>query len=536
MSHAPLFPASPARTPFPRPFIRFAATLAAVAALAVGSPAAAAEPGGAVLQFGLYGKDGEAWWAWQTMKRRKPELVNGLTADVVNTSGGVALRARAAAGTDGNALCRRIVGAGFGCLVIEQAPAAPPAARTAETTITTVKPTTKPPEAQVLAQAPAQAPAAPPAQAAAPAPAPPPPAVVSTAVPPAIVPVAMVAPKAPEPAREPVKTITTAVVPPPPPAPVAAPITVAMAAPPAAAPAATPTATPAGGLRFAPFAPPPAAPAAKPPGAPTHAGMPGHDGVFLYNDEEARVLREIEGRARVRGRLGAIIPDTKIDISPAVLKRENWNLCAITFDDGPHRTVTRQILEILNQEKIVATYFPVGRVAAHYPDIIKEWVAAGHEIGNHSQTHADLRPLPAEAQRFEIAEANRILRTMGANPVLFRPPYGRYTLDLLAIAREEKMSPVLWNVDTRDWQMRDPDKIVQHVKTAAGTGSVLLMHSTYPSTATALPRVIADLRAKGCQFVTLTEWIERMRNLAAPMMVNAAEPVVSAGAPVGAPH
>ncbi|HYH18163.1 MAG TPA: polysaccharide deacetylase family protein [Azospirillum sp.] len=529
MSHAPLSQAPHVRTPFPRALIRFAATLTAIAALTTGIPAGAAEPGGAVLQFGLYGKEGEAWWAWQTMKRRKPELVNGLTADVValgaGNQGGVALRARTAAGTDGNALCRRIVGAGFGCLVIEQAPAAAPAPRSAETTITTVKPTIKPSPAPQPAPAPALAEVPPAPQA-------------------VVVPVAMAAPKAPEAPA----TITTAVLPPSAPPP--APITVAMAAPPpppppappsqsvapAPAPAAPAQATPAGGLRFAPFAPPPAAPA-KPAGAATHAGMPGHDGVFLYNDDEARVLREIEGRARVRGRLGAIIPDTKIDISPAVLKRENWNLCAVTFDDGPHRTVTRQILEILNQEKIVATYFPVGRVAAHYPDIIKEWVAAGHEIGNHSQTHADLRPLPAEAQRFEIAEANRILRTMGANPVLFRPPYGRYTLDLLAIAREEKMAPVLWNVDTRDWQMRDPDKIVQHVKTAAGTGSVLLMHSTYPSTAAALPRVISDLRSKGCQFVTLSEWIERMRNLAAPMMVNAAEPVVSAGAPLGgAPH
>ncbi|PWC55956.1 hypothetical protein TSO221_03425 [Azospirillum sp. TSO22-1] len=231
-----------------------------------------------------------------------------------------------------------------------------------------------------------------------------------------------------------------------------------------------------------------------------------------------------------------MVPDTDLDIMPALLTKRGWNLCALTFDDGPHRTVTRQILDILNAEKIRATYFPVGNAASKNPEVIRDFVAGGHEIGNHSFTHSDLRAMPSEAQRFEIAETNRILRNLGANPVLFRPPYGRYTLELLSNIRKEAMSPVLWSVDTRDWQVRDPDKIVQHVKTDAGTGSVILLHSTYPSTANALPRVIATLRAKGCEFVTLSEWIASMRNLAAPQMVNAAEPVVSASMPSNNPR
>nr|WP_247886439.1 polysaccharide deacetylase family protein [Azospirillum brasilense] len=222
---------------------------------------------------------------------------------------------------------------------------------------------------------------------------------------------------------------------------------------------------------------------------------------------------------------------------PATLKEEGWNLCALTFDDGPHRVVTRQILDVLNREKIPATYFPVASVAENQGEVIRDFLAAGHEIGNHSLTHADLRAMAPDAQRHEIAEANRILRGFGANPVLFRPPYGRYTPDLLTIAREESMSPVLWTVDTRDWQVRDPDRIVQHVKTEAGTGSVLLLHSTYPSTLNALPRVIAAMRAKGCEFVTLSEWIERMHQIAtpatamAPTLVNAG---VNAGLKTGA--
>ncbi len=382
-------------------FSALALAMLAATPLPARAAATAAEPK-ALLQLGLYQKDGEAWWAWESLRRATPDLAEGLSPKVVpldakRQGSGVALRASAPADLDVRALCRRMVGAGFGCLVLD----APPAPAT---------------------------PIAPPA------------------------------------------------------------------------PAATP-------------APPPTSQA-------------GADGAFSYGPDDARTMADIERHGRRKGRLGAVIPDTTWDVTPAVLKRENWNLCALTFDDGPHRVVTRQILDVLNREKIRATYFPIGRVAENQGDVIRDFIAAGHEIGNHSLSHSDLRAMTPEAQRFEIAEANRILRGFGANPVLFRPPYGRYTLDLLAIARDERMSPVLWTVDTRDWQVRDPDKIVQHVKTEAGTGSVLLLHSTYPSTLTALPRVIGEMRAKGCEFVTLSEWIDRMRLLAN-------DPVVSASAQTG---
>ena len=451
-------PLQPSRTK------RLASALLGVVALAIcaGEPARAAGPapaGGSALQLGLFQKEADAWSAWQTMQRRKPDLATGLTPAVVTLGGGVALRATPGPGGNAATLCRRFLGAGFGCVVVDKG--------TAATAATAAAP---PP--------PAAAPAAPVGTR----------TEVAAAVPPAVPPAA-----APVPAARPTPGVI----------PVALP-----AAPPVRATSADSTAAD------------PASPSVL-------------DGIYTYNDEQRTTMVEIEKRARKRGRLGAVVPDTDLDVQPAVLTKRGWNLCALTFDDGPHRTVTRQILETLNKEKIPATYFPIGRVAAQHGDIIRDFIASGHEIGNHSQTHADLRALPPEAQRFEIAEANRILRSLGANPVLFRPPYGRYTLDLLAITREERMSPVLWNVDTRDWQVRDPDKIVQHVKTDAGTGSVILLHSTYPSTANALPRIISTLRAKGCEFVTLSEWIASMRNLAAPMMVNAAEPVVSARASIG---
>ncbi|TWA66118.1 peptidoglycan/xylan/chitin deacetylase (PgdA/CDA1 family) [Azospirillum baldaniorum] len=387
----------------------FALPLAAGMVIALPDGVARAADGPSLLQLGLFQREGDAWWAWDSLRRGSPDLADGLSPAVVPLDArrqgeGVALRATAPVGLDVTALCRRMLGAGFGCLVLDSPPSAPPPA---------------PP-----LPAPSQA-----------------------------------SPQAPE-------------------------------------------------IR------PPADSAQLAPPRPNVDGKA--DVAITYPPEAARTMVAIEKSVRRKGRLGAVIPDTALDVMPATLKEEGWNLCALTFDDGPHRVVTRQILDVLNREKIPATYFPVASVAENQGEVIRDFIAAGHEIGNHSLTHADLRAMDPEAQRHEIAEANRILRGFGANPVLFRPPYGRYTPDLLAIAREESMSPVLWTVDTRDWQVRDPDRIVQHVKTEAGTGSVLLLHSTYPSTLNALPRVIAAMRAKGCEFVTLSEWIERMHQIATP--------------------
>lgn len=478
-------PAAPARITAPT-------RTSAPAATPAMAPAAAPAPDGPFLQLGIYSGDGDAWLSWKNLQQRERDLTAGLTASVMPLDGksgaGVALYAQVVKGTDARALCRRIVGAGFGCLVIDRpAPTEKPAEKTATASA-------------AASTAPAAVPTAP---AAAPPAAAKPPAVIVAATPapvPASTPgptpaPATAKPQQPAGSREMVTTTTSSVL---------APIGSAVAAP-------------------MPPPPPPSVASATPP----------VDGLIIYNEEDARTMADIEQHSRRKGRLRSVMPDSRYDVMPATLKRENWNLCALTFDDGPHRTVTRQILDILNQEGVRATYFPVGRIAERQGDLIHDFVAGGHEIGNHSLTHSDLRKMDAAGARYEIAETNRILRSFGANPVLFRPPYGRYSDELLTIAREEHMGSVLWSIDTRDWQVRNADKIVSQIKLGGLPGNVFLMHSTYPSTAQALPRVIAELKAKGCEFVTLSEWLERARVLALPKIVNAGMPSSTADEATG---
>lgn len=454
---------------------------------------AAPAPRGDLLQLGLYGSRGEAEWAWLSLHRKNSGLTDKLSALIDPGPNGAGQLLRAFVKdprNDGEALCREAAKAGQTCFVARKAgaPAGEAPARPAPVVgfipLPTVKPSV-PGAAPVVSQAPVVAAVAPAVVAA------PPPAPVSTVAPPvaAAVAPAAVPPSSPAPVA---------------PAGAATEATVTVVSPPATTAAAPP-------------APLPTAPDAL-------LAARTLDGFIRYSTDDAKVLAEIERRTRRRGRIGAVLPGGGLEVTPAILTQPEFNICALTFDDGPHRTVTRRILDILNEHKVVSTYFPVGNVAQRYPEIIRDFVASGHEIGNHSFTHNDMRPMKIETLRYEVSETNKVLRSLGGSSTLFRPPYGRYSQELLQVVKEENSQAVLWNVDTRDWKVRDPDKIVEHVTTAAGSGSVLLLHSTYPTTADALPRVISTLREKNCEFVTLSDWIARMQAAGELPVTNAALP------------
>jgi peptidoglycan-N-acetylglucosamine deacetylase len=457
-------------------------------------PAAPAARGD-LLQLGLYGSRGEAEWAWLSLHRKNSALTDKLSALIDPGPNGAGKLLRAFVKdprNDGEALCREAAKAGQTCFVARKAGApageAPP--RPAVVGFIPL-PTVKPPVPGATSVA---APAA--TTASVPAAAPSSAATVATAAP-------QIVASPPATAAAPVALST---------APAGSPATVTVVSPPVASPSAV----------AVPPQPLPAAPDAL-------LAARTLDGFIRYSTDDAKVLAEIERRTRRRGRIGAVLPGGGLEVTPAILTQPEFNICALTFDDGPHRTVTRRILDILNEHKVVSTYFPVGNVAQRYPEIIRDFVASGHEIGNHSFTHNDMRPMKIETLRYEVAETNKVLRSLGGSSTLFRPPYGRYSQDLLQVVKEENSQAVLWNVDTRDWKVRDPDKIVEHVTTAAGSGSVLLLHSTYPTTADALPRVISTLREKNCEFVTLSDWIARMQAAGELPVTNAALPGPAVG-------
>lgn len=184
---------------------------------------------------------------------------------------------------------------------------------------------------------------------------------------------------------------------------------------------------------------------------------------------------------------------------------------ALTFDDGPHRTKTPEILELLAKYNIKATFFIVGSNAKRYPDIIRDEISAGHEIGNHTFYHSRLSKCSDEEIRSEIAKTEDFLmETVGYQPKIFRPPEGAYSRRVVEIAAGMDYDIILWTVDTRDWAKASTQSIISNVKSNICDGSIILFHDfTVNGTHTidALRELIPYLLSCGYEFVTVSELI-----------------------------
>ena len=189
------------------------------------------------------------------------------------------------------------------------------------------------------------------------------------------------------------------------------------------------------------------------------------------------------------------------------------NLCAITFDDGPSRNTSR-LLDMLSGYGIHATFFLLGKNAALRPALVQRIVAEGHEVGNHSWSHPKLRALNKEQQLEELTRTDTLLRELGARPRYIRPPYGAYNEDTLALADEMGLAIMLWSQDSHDWKRLPVNyallpNTLGHVYGPGELRGIFLFHDSLKRTVDDLPRIIAELRAGGCQrFVTVSEYLD----------------------------
>lgn len=182
---------------------------------------------------------------------------------------------------------------------------------------------------------------------------------------------------------------------------------------------------------------------------------------------------------------------------------------ALTFDDGPHPTRTDEILDILAEYHVRATFFLVGENAEWFPEIVAREAREGHELGNHSYSHADLSRADYGTICREIDAGERaIWENFEYRPRLLRPPGGCYGDALVRAAAERDYSLVCWSVDTRDWAHTPVDVIVRNVTEHAGSGDILLFHDYIAGdspTPAALRILIPRLLAEGYEFVTVSE-------------------------------
>lgn len=182
---------------------------------------------------------------------------------------------------------------------------------------------------------------------------------------------------------------------------------------------------------------------------------------------------------------------------------------ALTFDDGPSGTVTPEILYILEEFDVVATFFMLGSQVDYYPDLAAEVANRGHEVANHTQNHIDLTKVRKNVAEQEInLSREKIEKATGQTPKLVRPPYGAYDDTTLSIVSENGESIILWSVDPLDWKNRKPKEIANRVLSSVKPGSIILLHDIHQTTAEALPKILEELINNGYTFVTVSELIE----------------------------
>ncbi|RSX49445.1 polysaccharide deacetylase family protein [Bifidobacterium callimiconis] len=184
---------------------------------------------------------------------------------------------------------------------------------------------------------------------------------------------------------------------------------------------------------------------------------------------------------------------------------------ALTFDDGPSK-YTQDILNILNEKGVHATFFNLSEQGTEFPDQEKAVAAAGNEVASHSVSHKYLPKLSRDDLRNEINNSFApIAANTGATGRMFRSPYGAFEAQQWVDSTDLISMNVLWSIDTEDWRRPGPDKIHDAVLNHAKNGSIVLMHDgggDRSQDVDALPRIIDDLKNEGFTFVTVSELIK----------------------------
>jgi peptidoglycan/xylan/chitin deacetylase (PgdA/CDA1 family) len=205
-------------------------------------------------------------------------------------------------------------------------------------------------------------------------------------------------------------------------------------------------------------------------------------------------------------------------LGPKVFERILWkgpqdgSKIALTFDDGPHELSTPALLDTLAAHDTPATFFTVGKHLENHPDIARQIAAAGHEIGNHTYSHALLSLLSRGQIRKEIKKAEEILSgLLGLTPKYLRPPNGLVSRRVLDIAEDMGYRVVIGDVYPRDPHRPGTARIVSRILSRCESGSIIILHDggntrrvDRSQTVAAVERLIPILEEKGFRFVTLS--------------------------------
>jgi peptidoglycan/xylan/chitin deacetylase (PgdA/CDA1 family) len=184
---------------------------------------------------------------------------------------------------------------------------------------------------------------------------------------------------------------------------------------------------------------------------------------------------------------------------------------AISFDDGPAANYTQEILQVLKNENIKATFFCIGNCIAGNEKIFRQINEEGHIIGNHSYSHHFWFDLFSSKKMLnDMALMNEITKeTIGLTPKLFRPPYGVTNPNLKNAIVKGNYIPIGWNIRSMDTVINNEEKLLNKISSAIKPGAIILFHDTSKTTLAVLPAFISYVKTNGYEIMRL----DKMLNL-----------------------
>lgn len=207
------------------------------------------------------------------------------------------------------------------------------------------------------------------------------------------------------------------------------------------------------------------------------------------------------GKSRTFQFFGIIVP--RVSTSEKVV--------ALTFDDGPTSSGTGEILRVLDEMKVKATFFVIGAELEQNMAEGRKIVAAGHELGNHSYSHVRMLLVTPSFVQQEIEKTDRLIRETGySREINFRPPYGKKLFALPYYLSQTGRKTIMWDVepDSEPKIASDSQRIIEETRSRVRPGSIILLHAMYESrqqSLKAIPGIIENLKREGYRFVTVSE-------------------------------
>jgi len=197
-----------------------------------------------------------------------------------------------------------------------------------------------------------------------------------------------------------------------------------------------------------------------------------------------------------------VIARCKLTVTPS---DKPMKYVALTFDDGPSNN-TLDILDILAEYDVQATFFCLGRLVDTYPDYVRKAYAAGHEIANHSYSHETLTKLDLDEAKEQMQTADEaIKRAIGVEASVYRAPGGSVDEEIAQYCGKPFID---WTVDTNDWKYRDPEHVWTFIAKNTGNYDIVLMHDIRPTTTEGLKKAVPYLLEQGFTLVTVSELLD----------------------------